>query len=149
MKSPIENLSSIKDLINKLLKHPTESTHIQFFRYIFVGGVAFFVDFSSLYLLTDFLGVYYLISAALAFILGLITNYLLSITWVFNKRSFDNLTVEFGLFSFIGIIGLGLTEIFIWFFTAELGMYYMISKIITAILILFWNFFARKLALFR
>lgn len=145
----IKDKSQITNIIIELLKHPTNSTRIQFLRYVFVGGAAFIVDFFSLFLLTDYFGIYYIISAALAFILGLVTNYLLSIKWVFNQRNIDNKTIEFSLFAFIGIIGLGLNEIFIWFFTSKLGIYYMISKIITAIIILFWNFFARKLTLFQ
>jgi putative flippase GtrA len=139
----------MKNMLALLFKRRTDKTSIQFLRYIFVGGVAFLVDFGSLYLLTDFLGVYYLISAAIAFILGLITNYLLSISWVFNKHKFDSKSFEFGVFAVIGIIGLILNEVFIWFFTAELNFYYLISKILAAIIILFWNFFARKLTLFR
>lgn len=145
----IKDKSQITNIIIELLKHPTNSTRIQFLRYVFVGGAAFIVDFFSLFLLTDYFGIYYIISAALAFILGLVTNYLLSIKWVFNQRNIDNKTIEFSLFAFIGIIGLGLNEIFIWFFTSKLSIYYMISKIITAIIILFWNFFARKLTLFQ
>ncbi len=141
--------SQIKNFFGELLKHPTSSTRIQFFRYIFVGGAAFIVDFLSLFILTDYFGIYYIISAALAFIIGLVTNYLLSIKWVFNQRNLDNKTLEFSIFAIIGIIGLFLNEVFIWFFTSELGFYYLISKIITAIIILFWNFFARKITLFQ
>ena len=141
-------MSFFNDL-TELLKHPTDKTSIQFLRYIFVGGAAFIVDFGSLYILTDIFGIYYLISAAIAFLLGLVANYLLSISWVFNKRTLDSKSMEFGIFTFIGIIGLGLNEFFIWFFTAEVGFYYLISKIISAVIILFWNFFARKYVLFR
>jgi putative flippase GtrA len=140
---------TIKSVLHKIFKQETDQTHIQFFRYLFVGGAAFLVDFGSLFILTQFFGIYYLISAAIAFILGLAANYALSISWVFNRRTLDNRTLEFGVFAFIGIIGLGLNELFIWFFTSELGLYYLISKIISAILILFWNFFARKFTLFR
>ncbi|MCE5214340.1 MAG: GtrA family protein [Methanobacterium sp.] len=139
----------MKNLLDLLFKRSTDKTSIQFLRYIFVGGVAFIVDFGSLYILTDYLAIYYLISAAIAFILGLITNYLLSISWVFNRHTFANKPFEFGVFAVIGIIGLILNELFIWFFTAELGFYYLLSKILAAIIILFWNFFARKLTLFR
>ncbi len=139
----------MRETTQKLLKQSTDKTGIQFFRYIFVGGAAFLVDFASLYIFTDYFGIFYLISAAIAFILGLITNYFLSINWVFNRRTLDNKTIEFSVFTFIGIVGLGLNELFIWFFTAELGLFYLISKILAAILILFWNFFARKLTLFR
>lgn len=139
----------VKNVLGKLFRDNVDNTLIQLFRYIFVGGFAFIVDFSSLFILTDLLGIYYLASAALAFILGLITNYILSISWVFNKRTMDNAKLEFGVFALIGIVGLGLNELFIWFFTEQLLLYYLYSKIISAIIILFWNFFARKIALFR
>lgn len=139
----------MKETARKLLTRRTDKTGIQFFRYIFVGGVAFLVDFTSLYIFTDYFGIFYLISAAIAFILGLIINYVLSVTWVFNRRTLDNKTMEFGVFAFIGIIGLGLNELFIWFFTAEMNFFYLISKILAAIIILFWNFSARKLTLFK
>jgi putative flippase GtrA len=139
----------VKQKLNRLLKQETERTIIQLFRYVFVGGAAFIVDFGLLFILTDFFGVYYLVSAAIAFILGLIVNYVLSISWVFNNRKLDSSTLEFGVFSLIGIVGLGLNEVFIWFFTAEVGFYYLISKIISAIIVLFWNFFARKYVLFK
>lgn len=140
---------AIKNISKKLLKDQTDKTIIQLFRYTFVGGAAFIVDFTSLFILTDFFGVYYLLSAAIAFILGLVANYLLSVRWVFNRRTLENKTFEFGIFTFIGIIGLGLNEVIIWFFTSNMQIYYLYSKIIAAIIILFWNFFARKFALFR
>jgi putative flippase GtrA len=137
------------NIIEKLFRQNTDKTIIQFFRYIFVGGAAFIVDIGSLYILTDIFGIYYLLSAAIAFILGLIANYLLSINWVFNRRTMDNRLSEFTVFTTIGIIGLGLNEVLIWFFTGYVGFFYLISKIIAAIIILFWNFFARKYALFK
>ena len=143
MKFAIKNFSKI------IIKDQTNNTKIQLFRYIFVGGIAFIVDLTSLFLLTNYLGIYYLISAAIAFILGLFVNYLLSVNWVFDRRSFEKRSFEFGLFAFIGLVGLGLNEVFIWFFTQNLQIYYLYSKILAAIIILFWNFFARKYTLFK
>jgi putative flippase GtrA len=71
------------------------------------------------------------------------------VSWVFNKRKLDNRTFEFGIFAIIGIVGLGLNEVLLWFFTQELLIYYLLSKIFAAAIILFWNFFARKYLLFR
>ena len=90
-----------------------------------------------------------MISAAIAFILGLIINYFLSVNWVFNRRTLENRTFEFGIFAVIGIVGLGLNEVFIWFFTQDLQIYYLFSKIFAAIIIFFWNFFARKFTIFK
>lgn len=142
-------ITLIKNLTRKLVREQTDKTFIQFFRYFFVGGTAFIVDFGSLFILTEYFGIYYLISASIAFILGLITNYLLSISWVFNKRTMGSRKLEFGVFTLIGIVGLGLNAVLIWFFTEYLHIYYMSSKIISAAIILFWNFSARKFMLFR
>ena len=127
----------------------TNSTLLQLFRYTFVGGFAFIVDFGTLYILTEYFKVYYLVSAGVAFIFGLIINYFLSVKWVFNTRIMENRWLEFLLFTLIGIIGLGLNELFMWIFTDILVIYYLLSKIITTVIVYFWNFFARKILLFK
>jgi putative flippase GtrA len=138
----------LKNLTNNLFRDNTDKIRIQLFRYILVGGVAFLVDFTSLFILTQYFGIFYLISAALAFILGLAVNYLLSVRWVFNNRKLERRSFEFGIFVIIGIVGLGLNEFFIWFFTQDIQIFYLYSKILAAVIILFWNFFARKFILF-
>ncbi|MEE9190982.1 MAG: GtrA family protein, partial [Candidatus Neomarinimicrobiota bacterium] len=102
-------------MLKKLLVNNTDDTLIQLFRYTFVGGVAFIFDFGSLFILTEYFKIYYLVSAAIAFIIGLTINYLLSITWVFFKHSIKSKHFEFFIFAFIGVIGLALNEFFIWF----------------------------------
>ena len=131
-----------------LFKYRTGSVLIQLFRYTIVGGLAFAVDFSLLFLLTEFLHLYYLVSAAIAFSCGLITNYTLSIIWVFDIRSVSSKPLEFIAFAFIGIIGLILNHVFIWFFTEIVLFHYLVSKSITAVLVYFWNFTVRKVLLF-
>ena len=138
----------LKNLTNNLFRDHTDKTRIQLFRYIFVGGAAFLVDFTSLFILTQYFGIFYLISAAVAFILGLIANYFLSVKWVFNNRKLENRSFEFGVFAIIGMVGLGLNEFLIWFFTQDIQIFYLFSKILAAVIILFWNFFARKFILF-
>ncbi|HOU30360.1 MAG TPA: GtrA family protein [Bacteroidales bacterium] len=132
-----------------LFTEKTESTVVQLFRYTFVGGLAFIVDFGTLFILTEYLNLFYLISAGIAFILGLITNYALSVNWVFSNRTLDSKGMEFFLFTVIGLIGLGLNELLLWTLTDLLSIYYLFSKIITAIIIYLWNFFARKYLLFN
>lgn len=130
--------------INALFKEDTDDVFVQFFRYLFVGGSAFLIDFFFLYFFTDICGVYYLVSATLSFIISLIYNYLISTYWVFNKNQIKNKFIEFSIFSLIGVIGLIFTEILLYLFTDILGLYYLLSKIITAIIVLFWNFIARR-----
>jgi len=135
--------------LEHLFKKQTNSIFIQLFRYTFVGGFAFIIDFSLLFVLTEYAGIHYLVSAAIALTAGLIMHYFLSIIWVFDKRKLVNKSVEFTLFAAIGIVGLGLNELFIWVFTEFAGLYYLLSKIISTAIVYLWNFFARKFTLFN
>ncbi|MDO5810619.1 MAG: GtrA family protein [Methanobrevibacter sp.] len=134
----------MKDLIGKLFRDPTDNIIIQLFRYVFVGGTAFVVDFFFLYFFSDICGIYYLISAVFSFIISVLVNYVMSTRWVFNQDNIENKVVEFNLFMLISTIGLVFTEILLYFFTDICGMHYLISKIISAVIVLFWNFLARR-----
>lgn len=140
---------AVKVILKDLLETPTESTLVQFFRYTVVGGVAFVVDFGLLYLLTHYGGVYYLTSASLAFVVGLVINYTFSVLWVFSHRVVNNRWVEFGLFALVGVLGLGLNDLSMWLLTSVAGLYYLYSKLITTALVFVWNFAIRKVSLFR
>lgn len=137
------------ELFIRIFREKTDNTLFQLIRYTFVGGFAFIVDFGTLFLLTEYLNLHYLVSAAIAFILGLVTNYFLSIGWVFTRHTVSDKRIEFIVFTLIGLAGLGLNELFLWLFTDLAGMYYLISKILTAVLVYLWNFFVRKLILFN
>ena len=121
----------------------------QLCRYTFVGAIAFAFDFVSLFALTHFGGIHYLAAAGIAFLIGLCVNYVLSIKWVFNKRSIGDRRIEFLLFAGIGLAGLGFNELFVWFFTEITRFHYLLSKIVSTAFVYLWNFFARKYSLFR
>ena len=63
---------------------------------------------------------------------------------MFNQDNIENKVVEFNLFMLISTIGLVFTEILLYFFTDICGIHYLISKIISAVIVLFWNFLARR-----
>lgn len=131
-------------MIDKLFRKPTDSIFIQMFRYVFVGGTAFAVDFFFLYFFSDICGIYYLISGVLSFIISVLVNYWMSTVWVFNQDNINNKLLEFNLFLAISTIGLVFTEILLWLFTDVCGLHYLISKIIAAAIVMFWNFIARR-----
>ena len=118
-------------------------------RYTFVGAIAFAFDFVSLFALTHFGGVHYLVAAGISFLIGLFVNYALSIKWVFTRRSIGDKRIEFLLFAGIGLAGLGLNELLIWIFTEIARLHYLVSKIVSTVFVYFGNFFARKYSLFR
>jgi putative flippase GtrA len=139
----------MKELLNKLFVAPTTNIWLQLLRYGFVGGVAFVADYGTLFLLTHYAHVHYLVSAAVAFGIGLTVNYLLSISWVFNKNRSAKPWVEFLVFALIGVVGLGLNELIMYVATDLMSLHYMLSKLISTAIVFCWNFFARKLIIFK
>lgn len=141
---------TLREFIGKLLKGPSGDLRIQAFRYLISGGTAFVVDTGLLTLLTELFGrEHLLLWTAIAFCVGLLITYLFSILWVFDNRSLKSRTAEVGIFVAIGVIGLGLTELLMWAFAQKAGLHYLLSKIITTVLVFVWNFAAKKLILFR
>lgn len=106
-------------------------------------------DFGCLFLLTEYAGLHYLLSATIAFIIGLSVNYLVSTLWIFQKGKVKNRYVEFLFFTLIGVVGLGLNELIMYVFTDLMDVHYLLSKIISTVLVFLWNFLARKYMLFN
>ena len=134
--------------IHQLLVNRTDNSFVQFFRYGLVSGVALVVDFGSLVFFTEIFHLHYLVSATLGFTLGLITNYLLSILWVFEKSKYT-FWREFITFCLIGVVGLGINNGIMLLFTGTFGVYYVYSKVVATGFTFIWNFTARKLILFN
>lgn len=133
-------------MVNELLARPTDNLFIRLFRYGIVGGLAFAVDFGLLALLTEWGGLPYQLSAALSFVAGLTTNYLMSVRWVFDAKTTGRAEHlrDFVLFAVVGIIGLGINAVILWLFTEIVSFHYLLSKIISTVAVFFWNFFARQ-----
>lgn len=136
-------------LLQKLLVDETNHWFTQLIRYVIVGGLAFIVDYSLLYLLTEYVGIHYLFSATISFIAGLIINYLLSIHWVFRQSKLKNRMWEFIIFAIIGLVGLGINNLFLYLLTQYLHLHYLISKLITTTIVMLWNFLGRRIILFN
>ena len=135
--------------LKEILFEQTSNSFYQLIRYVFVGGLAFVVDYGLLYILTEYAGLHYLLSATCSFLAGLIVNYLISTTWVFNQSKLKNKWMEFTIFGLIGVVGLGLNNLFLYLLTDKTGVHYMISKIVVAAIVMLWNFIARRIILFK
>jgi putative flippase GtrA len=120
----------------------------QFAQYVLAGGLAFAFDFTALFLLTESVGVHYLVSASLAFLIGLATNYLLCIAWIFDHRAQKNQAYEVAIFSLIGLAGLLLNNLVMFLLTEFVGLHYLISRAQAAVLILLFNFSLKRFLLF-
>jgi putative flippase GtrA len=138
------DLCSGSDVDQYGFRGPTAPLARELVRYAVAGGLASIVDVGMLVGLTQGLGVYYLHAAAIGFGVGLLTSYLLSIGWVFHARTWQNPWVEVGLFTLIGSMGLLWCSVCIWFLTEYAQIYYIFSKMVSALVVFLWNFLAKK-----
>jgi len=133
----------------------------EFLRYSVVGGVAFLFDAGTLALFREIIfkgdgsEAVMAISVAAGFITGLVVNYLLSLAFVFRRaeQQIKGRTVKaFLLFAIIGLVGLGLTELGMYFgvkIVGSAGFWYLLVKCFVAAVVLVWNYIGRKLFVFK
>ena len=78
------------------------------------------MEYVLLYMLTEFAGIPYLTSSAIAFLISLLVNYLLCVTVVFHtgKRT----KMEMFLFFATSAAGLGINQMTMWFFVEIAGL---------------------------
>ena len=133
----------------------TDNAFIQFFRYCFVGGIATLVEGGALWIIQHFIfkeadGFYVYIAQGIAFVLGLITNFILSKLFVFQEKSEKtNAAGEFLTYAVVGVVGLGIKELLLWLFHIQIGWHYMLVWVVSTIIVLIWNYAGRRLLLYR
>ena len=131
---------------------PRSSLMGQFVRYLVTGGLAFVVDFGLYALCLYKFDWFYLLANLVGLVAGLVINYIMSIAWVFSecKRVLeDRKTAEFTIFAVVGFLGVGINELLMLLMVGGFKWDEMISKMAAAVLVLMWNFGARKMMLFQ
>ena len=121
----------------------TDNVISQFLKYILIGNISNIIDFSCLYILTEFADFHYTISFAISFVLGSFTNYIIGILWIFG-RSRHCVYNEFLFVFIISIVGLIFGELIIFLLVEYAKLHYLISKFVSAVIVMFWNFYGRK-----
>ena len=140
---------NLKILWNKYFVEETDNTFIQFFRYLFVGGLAAIVDLAASSIAVRVFGIYEVYAIIISFILGLSVNYILSSLWIFRHRKIEKQSYDFIAFAIIGIIGLLMKAGIVWFLTEVPEWMIEFSNSIAIVLVFIWNFLARKYLLYN
>ena len=127
--------------MNKLLQ--------QIARFGVVGVIAFVIDYGVLLFLTEVCHVHYLVSSAVAFLVSVIFNYILSIAFVFETDKNQRKSTQFTLFTLMSAGGLGINQLMMWLLSDLLFTPYQLSKFFATAVVMVYNFITRKLFLER
>src|SRR5574338_211674 len=111
------------------------------FKYYLVGAAGILVNLGILFVLTEFVGMWYLLSSAIAIYISITSNFLLNKTWTFN----DTVIKQGGFFmygKFIGVslVGMGIQLGFNYIFVENLFVYYLLSALLSIMIASSVNF---------
>lgn len=137
----LRNLFGYRKYIRKGIK--------QFIKFAFVGLIGTFINVAILYLLTENLGIYYLFSATISFIIAMTNNFIWNKLWTFEEKINLNLAGKYIKFSLVSVVALIINLFFLYIFTEIFGIYYIISQILAIGISLIINFFGNKIWTFR
>ncbi len=121
----------------------------QFFKFALVGGIGTLVTILVLYLLTEKLGIYYIISAIFAFIIAMTHNFIFNKIWTFKEDIRMDIGRKYLQFSLVSILALIINICFLYTFTEIFGIYYIISQILAIGVAFIINFLGNKLWIFH
>ncbi len=113
----------------------------RFNKFCFVGLSGALVNLGLLYLLTEFVGIYYLVSSIIAIETSIITNFMLNNAWTWrDRRKKGVLLRRFFKFNLVSIGSLVINWSLLYVLTAFSGLYYILSNIIGIGVAALWNF---------
>ncbi|MBT4516531.1 MAG: GtrA family protein [Candidatus Komeilibacteria bacterium] len=118
-----------------------------FGKYATAGFIAAVIDFSILFVLTDFVGLHYLVSASISFMFAATVNYWINRHWTF--KSSGKRRKQLPVFFTIAILGLILNNNIIYMSVEQFKLHYLLGKLLAAAIVTFWNFFGNKYLTFR
>ncbi len=127
-------------MIKKIFSH-------RFVRFCFSGSIASVADILLLYFLVDFLGWWYLFSAAWSFIFGTVIHYLISAGWVWQVES--KKFSHYLKFLTVQSLGLAINLLVMYLLVDGLSCYYLIAKVLAILVGLIWNYFGQSRITFR
>jgi dolichol-phosphate mannosyltransferase len=108
-----------------------------------VGFSGIVVNMGLLYLLTEYIGLYYLASAAIAIEVSILNNFFWNDVWTF--RSTRNLKLEkklhrFASFQAVSMGGLLINMAILFFLTDIAGIYYLLANLVGILVAFAWNY---------
>ncbi len=119
-------------------------SHARIFRFIVVGTTAMLVNLVVLYALTAGLGLWYLASEIVAFIIAVAYNFTLQKLWAFGGTG-GSPTRQGFFFLLINIFNLALNTAILYALVQFFGLWYILAQVIASALIAFESFFVYRI----
>lgn len=123
--------------------------HAKIVRFLISGSLAAGTNLGLLYVLTDLLKIWYLISAIFSFVAGFLVSFILQKIWTFQDTSRERVHSQAGAFFMVALTGLGVNIASLYILVDYLGVHYLMAQIIVGVFIAVANFFVYHFVIFK
>jgi len=121
----------------------------QFVRFVLAGVFAFAINLVALYFFTDIVGIYYLISTILAFLISFSVSFTLQKFWTFQDNSRDHLHIQLPLYLGMQLTNITLNAALMFVFVEYLHVWYLYSQAVISLALAAAIFFINKKYIFK
>jgi putative flippase GtrA len=137
---------TLSDIIPYIAETVQNLARTQFFLYLIVGGLSFFVDIGA-FILLRVIEVPVIPASVTSAGLGTAANYLLSVVLAFERGRFRR-SIEMLRFLSVMLIGLGFNTLLVWCFVYRFSIHPTAAKIVAVPIVLIWSYLGRRLFVF-
>lgn len=112
-------------------------------RYAIAGGVGVVANAATLYVATEFFGLWYLASAVVAYVVGLIVAFSLQKFWTFHQHA-GNMRLQFTTYTAVSLVNLVLNLSFLYVAVELLGLWYFGSQLFVLAIMALLSFLVNR-----
>jgi putative flippase GtrA len=116
---------------------------IQFIKFCLVGSTGALIHLGLLYSLTEFLHIWYVLSAAIGFTVAVLNNFVWDRLWTFKNTS-PRIPRQLVLFFTINVISLCINLSVLYVLTEYAGMWYIEAQIVAILVAVANNFLGNR-----
>jgi putative flippase GtrA len=140
--------ATIIDSLTKAKGLTARNRWVQFVVYLMIGGFTAVINLSLLYLFTDVLRIWYLLSSGVAYVISLIIHYTLNRVITFQNTS-KAVAKQFIVYLCIAFVSLGLNLLLLSFFVEVLKVWYLLAQVFVILIVFIFNYVAHRTITFR
>lgn len=147
-------IRTITDYIHHLMRLAWNQGELKrFMKYCIIGSSGIIVNTMILYSFTDLLGIFYLLSSAMAYETSIITNFIMNDKWTFKETIIPGKSHNFFTramyFNWTMILGAIYGILLLYVFTEFLLINYIISNLISIAIITIWRYYTSMTVVWR
>jgi dolichol-phosphate mannosyltransferase len=121
----------------------------EFIKFSLVGASNTLIHLAILYILTEYLGFYYLLASFIGFVIAVTNSFILNTLWTFKKDIKEKVGFRYSKFFTISVIAALINISLLYIITEYFGIWYILSQIIATSVSLIVNFIGNKIWTFK